>query len=96
MAKDYIKIDVQMNGAKEAQNLVNAIGQLRMAYESLTRVKAKMFHNFDGADVANIEALYGLPTGSGQSVLDLVNGSVGAMEGTFQNDDCKQLTEQVG
>jgi hypothetical protein len=24
------------------------------------------------------------------------NGTVGAMEGTFQNDDCKQITEQVG
>jgi len=96
MASDYIKIDVTMNGAKEAQNLVNAIHQLRTAYESLTRIKAKMFHNFDGSNVTDLEALFGLATGKGQIVLDLVNGSVGAMEGTFQNDDCKQLTEQVG
>lgn len=55
-----------------------------------------MFHNFDGADVTQLETLFGLPTGSGQTVLDLVNGSVGAMEGDFQNNNCKQLTEKVG
>lgn len=96
MAKDYIKIDVQKNGASEASTLWQAIRELRQAYESLTRVKAKMFHNFDGADVTQLETLFGLPTGSGQTVLDLVNGSVGAMEGDFQNNNCKQLTEKVG
>lgn len=35
------------------------------------------------------------PTANGAIVFTLVNGGVGAMEGTFQNAQCKEITERV-
>lgn len=35
------------------------------------------------------------PTANGAIIFTLVNGSVGAMEGTFQNAQCKEITERV-
>jgi hypothetical protein len=35
------------------------------------------------------------PTANGAIIFTLVNGSVGAMEGTFQNGQCKEITERV-
>lgn len=96
MAKDYIKIDTTTNGALQAPLLKQYIAVLRQAYELGNRVKAIMTHNNDGSDFTPIEGLFGLPVNKGQTVFDLVNGSVGSMEGSFQVDDVKQLTEQVG
>lgn len=55
-----------------------------------------MNHNNDGTTFTAIETLFGLPTGKGQAVFNMVNGSVGSMEGTFQVADAKNITEQVG
>jgi hypothetical protein len=55
-----------------------------------------MTHNNDGTNFTDIETLFGIEAGEGQTVFDLVNGSTGAMVGTFQNTDCKTITEKVG
>jgi hypothetical protein len=96
MARDFIKIDTTAAGATHAGLLRAYVQQLRSAYEQGQRVRAIMTHNNDGANFADIEGLFGLPAGKGQAIFDLVNGSIGAMEGTFQVDDAKVLTEKVG
>src|SRR6267154_1229197 len=96
MAIDYIKIDTSAVAATQAIVLRSFVQALRAAYEQGTRVKAIMDHNQDGVTWTSLEALFGLPTGKGQIVYNLVNGTVGAMEGTFQVPDAKNLTERVG
>lgn len=82
--------------ATQSIGLRSFVQALRTAYEQGVRVRAVMGHNNDGASFADIEVLFGLPTGKGQTVFDLVNGAIGAMEGTFQVPDAKNLTERVG
>jgi hypothetical protein len=96
MARDFIKVDSTAAGATQATKLKDYISSLRIALEKGRAVQAVMNHNQDGSVWTDIETLYGIPAGKGDDVYDLVNGSVGAMEGTFQNDDCQQITEQVG
>ena len=95
MAIDFIKV-TRPADPTQANMLLDYISTLRVAFERGTKVQAVMNHNQDGVSWATIESLFGIPTGKGQTVYDLVNGSVGAMQNTFQNDDCKQITEQVG
>lgn len=95
-ANDYIKIDLTNTAAAEAATLKNAIRQLQTVQEQLTSIINKMNHNSNGTVWTTLEALYGLPAGKGQAVYDLVNGTVGAMNGTFQNNNAVKLIEQVG
>lgn len=93
MAIDYIKIDTtSVRGA----NLKNAILVLRQAEELLQRELDVMNHNQDGTTWTTLETLYGLSTGKGQTVFNYVNGTVGAFNGTFQNNNAALITQQVG
>jgi hypothetical protein len=100
MAIDYIKIDMTGTQATQAGLLKNYVNQLRAAYELGVHVKDIMMHNYDAGtsppNFAPLEALFGVPAGKGQEIFDLVNGSVGSMEGKFQVDDAKEITERVG
>jgi hypothetical protein len=96
MARDFIKVDTSTVTATQARLLLNYVQTLRSAYELGVKCKAVMDHNQDGSVFTDIEALFGLPSGKGQTVYNFVNGSIGAMGGTFQNADAKNLTEQVG
>ena len=95
-ANDYIKIDTTTTTATEAQILKSAIKQLQAASEQLTAVLNKMNHTSNGTVWTSMEGLYGLPAGQGQAVYDLVNGSIGAFNGTMQNNNAKTLIERVG
>lgn len=96
MARNFIKVDRTITTATHSGLLLQYASQLRQAYETGVRVKSIMGHNNDGANFADIEALFGLPAGKGQEVFDLVNGSVGSMEGAFQVDDANEITERLG
>ena len=96
MARDFIKVDTTTITATHARKLLEYKERLRAAYDAGKHVLAIMNHNNDGANWSDIEALFGLPAGKGRTVYDLMNGSVGAMEGTFQTADAKNLTETVG
>lgn len=96
MARDFIKIDATMTGATQAGLLRNYVQTLRTAYELGIRCRQVMTHNNDAVVFTDIEGLFGLPAGKGQTVFNLVNGSIGSMEGTFQVPDAKTITEQVG
>ncbi len=96
MARDFIKIDVTLTTATQATLLRDYIVGLRQAYDRGKRIIAIMGHSNDGTVFTDIEPLFGLPAGKGQAVFNLVNGSIGSMEGTFQVADAKTITEQVG
>lgn len=55
-----------------------------------------MGHLNDGSNFSDIESAFGLEAGQGQILFDLVNGAVGSMEGQFQVNDAKTITEKVG
>lgn len=95
MARDYIKVNTNDANATQARSLVDYARQLRIAYDQGKRILAIMSHNNDGSNFTDIEALYGLGVGSGATVFDLVNGSVGSMEGNFQVDDAREITERI-
>jgi hypothetical protein len=96
MARTFVKIDTTMSGATHAGLLRAFVQQQRAVYELGTRLLAIMNNNHDGAVFTDIESLFGLPTGKGQDVFDLVNGSVSAMNGTMQNSNGKSIGESVG
>ena len=98
MARDFVRVDPANS---QARLLLQFKDLLRQAYELGTRVRAVMRHNYDDSNPqaivwTDLEALFGLPAGKGQTVFTLVDGSVGAMEGTFQTSAGKDITETVG
>ncbi len=96
MAIDQIKIDTSAPAtATQAPLLKSYVNTLRQAYDVGTRIIDIMGHMNNGTDFTAIETFFGLPTGKGQTVFNLVNGSVGSMNGTFQVADCKTITEQL-
>ncbi len=96
MARDFIKVDPTQSAATQAPLLLQYKNTLREAYDLGVKVQAIMTHNNDGTVFTDIETLFGLPTGKGQTVFNLVNGSIGSMQGTFQVADAKNLTETLG
>jgi len=96
MANTYIAVDTSVSTATLARRLLAYKEAVRNAYELGTELKAIFDHLKDASDFSAIETKCGLAAGKGTLVYDLVNGSVGAMNNAFQNDDCKQITEQVG
>lgn len=110
MAADFIKIARDQSAATEAAELLGTIHDLRSVYERLTRVRAKMRHNFDdggGANAINwaaVETIWGVPAGNtsvgptanGARVFTFLDGAAGSMEGSFQTSAARDLTETVG
>lgn len=93
MAIDFIPINLS---AAQAQALKGYILTLRQAQELGQRVLDMMTNMEDGTTFTQIESSFGLPAGSGQTVFNLVNGSIGSMKGTFQTTDALTITQQVG
>jgi len=107
---DFLKLSRDNAVATEASELLAYKNALRSAYELGVRIRAKMRHNFDdsgGAGTINwaaLQTLWGIPAGgtnvgataTGAVVFTMIDGSVGAMEGTFQTAAAKDLTERVG
>lgn len=97
MARDFIQVDTSaVHNRVHGNMLLQYVGELRRALETGERVLAIMNHNNDGSVWTDIEELFGIPTGKGQTVYDMLNGSIGAMKGTMQNAQAKNVTETVG
>lgn len=96
MADVWIKIDTSIAGATQAALLKQFVAQERAVYELGVRIRAQMSNMNNGSQWGTIETQYGLPTGKGATVYDLVNGTIGAMEGTFTNNNGKTLGELIG
>lgn len=93
MAIDHISVN---KSAPMASLLIAAINAQRTGYERMKQVREVMSHLNDGSDWTALETAFGIAAGKGQVLFDLVNGSVGTMEGTFQTADAKTITEKVG
>ena len=96
MAIDFIAIDRNVSTATYASEILQFKNKLKEAYQQGKYLLTVMGHNNDGTNFAPIETLFGIPTGSGNTVYDLLNGTIGSMEGTFQVSDAKTFIEKVG
>lgn len=96
MSRDYISINLNNSAAIHAAKLKNFVGTLRSAQDQGHLILDIMNHANDGAVFTDIETLFGLPAGTGQTVFNLVNGTLGSMTATFQVADATTITSQVG
>ena len=94
--RNYIKIDRSTTTATHAQMLITYVNALRDAMERGREVLDIMDHNWIDTTFTDLEALFGIPVGQGQTVYNLVNNGVQAMLGDLKSNDCKQLIERVG
>lgn len=88
-ARDFIKVSVVQATAPHSAMLRQYINAVRNAYDLAKRVQGIMEHNHDGVNYGDLEAMFGLPTGAGPTVVALVNGAI-------RDVDARALTERVG
>lgn len=89
MANDFIKINLDANNGEPARALYDAVKQLRLARETLTKVRAWMLHSFSGNDYNVLETRFCIPAGSGADAFQLVDGTLQVLDGTssgYAND----------
>lgn len=98
MAVDFVKVDPALTpqAGLYGGTLLTLLVSLRATIDQLDRVKAVMDHSNDGVSFTQIETLFGLPSGKGQVVYDLINGTRGAIGGTMQNSNALSLIDRVG
>lgn len=96
MADDFIKINRGNAAAVFAQDLVQLPQQLRSVIDKLEKIQQTGYRMFNGSDFTMFEENYGIPTGSGQTVFDLVNGTLSALSGTDQNANAEEFINRVG
>ena len=73
MAKDFITVDTTKNMGAD---LVNAKESLRNVTDRLQWLKDTMDHNVDASDYTDVEALFGIPTGNGQTAYNMLATTV--------------------
>ena len=73
MAQDFITVDKTKNMGAD---LLNAKETLRNVTDRLQWLKDTMDHNIDASDYTDVEALFGIPVGDGQTVYNVVATAV--------------------
>lgn len=96
MPKDFIQITRNDSAAIFSADLLQLITSLRHSQELLQKVKSRMDHCWATSDFADLEARFGVPTGSGGAVYALVRDSQKAINGAATSDAIISLTEKVG
>jgi hypothetical protein len=99
MAADFIKIVRNNSNATHAQRMLNAVAQVRSALTVLEEIQGLGYRMFDAGppvDFEVFEQTFGVPEGAGQTVFDLVNGTVLALKGEAQNANATELITRVG
>lgn len=96
MAKTFIKIDRTTTTAVYAQELLALVTHLRSTINQLAKVKGIMDQNWATTDFADLEALFGVPTGSGSAVYALVRDSQKAITGLATDASALTLIDKVG
>jgi hypothetical protein len=92
MAVEYIKIDTTATGGQKASELQNIVNTVETAQERLPTIKAQMDQMIDNGDYTAIETHYKLPTGTGQTVYNLVAGALTDINST----NLAQLVQRLG
>lgn len=104
MAADFITLNRTASTAPFVNELVSIPADVRRLIDKLEQVREKGFRMFvpagenndPPADFAVFEAKYGIPAGSGQTVFDLVNGTLMALKGESMNGNATELMNRVG
>lgn len=99
--RDFIKVDKTQSAATKAGDLIafkDAVARVLMLGPPLLDI---MNHNFDDSNPqaivwTDLESIFGLPANKGQIVFDITNGIMGALTGTMQNDQAKNIAARVG
>lgn len=99
--RDYIKVNAANAAASKAMNLISFKDALTQVFMQGPVILAIMNQNFDDSNPQSIiwsdlETLFGIPTGTGQTVFDMLNGTMGALNGTMQNNQAANLIARVG
>jgi hypothetical protein len=93
MANDFISIDMAGKHAGELRRLCELV---RSTLDSGEKVLGYMSHSWDTGDYADLEVLFGIPTGSGSDVLYMVTCTMQALKGQMQSAAALDLIDRVG
>lgn len=96
---DFIKIDRTTSTAVFSNELVSLPQNLRRVMDQLQKIQEMGYHMFDAGsppDFTVFETNFGVPTGQGNTVFDLVNGTLLALNGDAQNANATELINRVG
>jgi hypothetical protein len=95
---DFIKIDRTDSAAVFSNKLVAIGPELRRVMDKLEEIQQMGYHMFvaDPPDFTMFEDNFGIPTGQGQTVFNLVNGTLLALRGEAQNANALDLINRVG
>lgn len=101
MVADFIELKRTDTAAVFVSEILAYRASIATALAQGDAIKNKMAHMFNDSipqaiDWTMLERLYGIPTGKGQAVWDMINGSQGAMRGTMQNNQCENLVKMAG
>lgn len=99
MAADFITIERTDSNAIFAHLLQQAGPLVRQLENLLSEIQEKGYRMFESgppADFTVFEQKFGIPEGQGQTVFDLVNGTLMALQGTAQNANAQELKNRVG
>jgi len=72
---------IELERTDQSDNLLTALQNLRNARDRLDHAKAVMETCIDNGDYTELEALFGAPTGKGETVYNLIAGVVGDLAG---------------
>lgn len=93
---DFIKIDRTNSTAVFASEMVSLPQNLQRVINQLERIQQMGYRMFDDPDFSMFETNFGIPTGQGQTVFNLINGTLLALNGTAQNANAIELVTRVG
>jgi hypothetical protein len=96
VARNYIKVNTSDTNATRANELAQFCRNLRQTYELGIRIRDIMDHMNDGTNFVDVETHFGLTTGNGQVVYNMVKNTVDSLEGDILSNDGKQMSERVG
>ncbi len=95
---DFIKIDRTTSTAVFSNKLVAIGPELRRVMDKLEEIQQMGYHMFSGDPpvFTVFESNFGVPPDSGQTVFNLVNGTLLALRGEAQNSNAIDLINRVG
>jgi len=98
MASRFIPITLTDTNARFALDLKRASDLTRQLMDTLDGIVDRGFRFLgeEEPDFAAFEAAYGLASGAGQTVFDVVNGTKQALNGQAQNANAVDLRDRIG
>lgn len=99
MPVDFIKVNTTDSAAFMAKDVQRAAKLTEDLIQLLTFIKERSTHLFVGAPTNNfapLEQAFGVEAGKGQTVFDMINGTLGAMAGTMTNSQALEFKNRVG